>query len=279
MSYHKILSALLCEEWQVRPSWQSQAIQAVKVHLEGGGSPPFAAPKQDRSEESKCGVTFSGDYALLKVEGVIGRHLSLLEMVCSEGYDLARLEKQIEEIEAREHITTVILWFNSPGGRATWVHEAATLVRNLAESRRVIAWIDSECCSAAYYIAAGCTAIYGPETAVVGSISTIIALIDDSERWKKEGLKLELFTDGTLKAAGIRGASLTDAQRKFFETRRDECGARFKMFVIECRPQIEREALEGGWYSCATGKVLGLVDDCIPTMQALIERLESERAD
>lgn len=279
MSYQRILTALLCEEWQVRPSWQSQAIDSVRVHLEGGGPAPFSNAKRDQGEESKCGVTFSGDYALLRVEGVIGRHLSMLEMVCSEGYDLARLEKQIQEIEAREHVHTVVLWFNSPGGRAVWVHEAATLVRELAQSRRVVAWIDSECCSAAYYIAAGCRAIYGPETAVVGSISTIIALIDDSERWKKEGLKMEIFTDGAIKAAGAHGTSLTPVQRKFFEDRRDEYGARFKMFVLECRPQIKPEALEGGWYSCATGKVLGLVDECIPTMQALIDHLQAEDAD
>lgn len=245
----------------------------LRPYLVGVAQMPSFAEGRARPDGTISGVDISEGFALIPIFGVMGRHLDLMEIICGGGFDLLWLERQIQLVEARADIHTVIFHFNTPGGMVAGAPEAASQILGLGLSKRTVAWCDNQACSAGYYLAAACGEIYAQPSADVGSISTILALVDQSRAWEMEGLKMEIFTDGNLKATGYPGTVLTDEQRAFLEARRDAVGAGFKRFVASRRPGVPAEAMEGGWYSGQAALDLGLVDGFHRDLASLVAAL------
>lgn len=260
MNYPRIAQRFYGSEWMVRPDWHAAAGGILRPYLMGMAQLPAFAEARTRPDGTVPGAEISEGFALVTVSGLIGRHLDMMEILCGGGFDLLWLERQIQLLEARADLHTVIFRFNTPGGQAAGVPEAASQILELGSSKRTVAWCDNQACSAGYFLAAACGEIYAQPSADVGSISTILALVDRSREWEMEGLRMEIFTDGNLKSMGYPGTVLSDEQRAFLEARRDAVGSGFKSFVASRRPGVPASAMEGGWYSGQAALDLGLVD-------------------
>lgn len=271
MNYPRIASRFYGSIWLVREDWHLSAGRILRPYLTGDASPVIPAPRPE-IEGRYQGMEIDQGFALVRIEGAIGRHLDLFES-CGGGYDLCDLEEQVQAVAARPDVHTVIFSFNTPGGMVAGVPEAARAIADLGEMKRTVAWIDPECCSAGYFMAAGCGEIYALSSAYVGSISAILAVLDSSRAFEMEGLKMEIFTDGKLKALGRPGVAVSDDQREYLEEMVRAAGASFKNFVSARRPQIPAEAMEGGFYFGETALELGLVDGFRESLADLISSL------
>jgi protease-4 len=204
---------------------------------------------------------------LIRVHGIIGRHLGWLEMMCG-GYDLDWLNADLDALEADASIHTVIFDFNTPGGIMPGVAEAAARIAALNVA--TIAYTDGECCSAGYYLAAACDEIVSSPSATVGSIGVYIAGIDSSRAWEQEGLKLKLFRDGKLKGIGLDGKEWTPDEDAFLQSRIDKASGLFKGFVRAQRPGVSDETMQGQWFDGDDAAQKGLVDDLSPDLKSVI---------
>lgn len=210
--------------------------------------------------------------AIVPVTGILGKHLSLLETLCG-GFDLDTLNAQCLALMNRADVTTVVFHFNTPGGAAAGVADSAQCMLDLAASgRRLIAYCD-EACSGGMWLAAACDEIHCGQSAMLGSISALCAILDESKAFEMEGLQMQVFTDGTLKGAGIEGTSLTPAQRSDIQSRVEHIGSMFKTFMQSRRPALTPESMQGQWFYGDQALQNGLADALHPTLAHCIASL------
>lgn len=244
-----VSSLLYCQPWAILPAVHAELGGMYRAYLRG--TLPAAPEAIEGAGRKSSGIGYEVDrgsgIAVLHVEGIICKHAP--DILCGPTLaDLAQLDGLIEEVAADSGIGTVVIHFNSPGGSVIGLDETAANLRDLAEEKRVVAYTDFQCCSAAYYLACACDEIYAAPSAVIGSIGTYIAALDDSRAWEMEGFELKLFRVGELKAIGAAGKPWTAVEEEFLQASADRAGGQFREWVAERRPGTGMEAMEGQWF-------------------------------
>ena len=168
----------------------------------------------------------------------------------------------------------ILLDIDSPGGQVTGTPELADLVAEIDGVKPVVAYTETLCCSAAYWIACSARQIVASPSAVVGSIGVICQYEEHSERLEREGVKVMTFKSGELKDTGNMAAAMSDEQKDFVQAGID---ARFSEFVEQVRSNrsVSDAALTGGWWSATEAAGMGLVDDFERTASDLVKNLNS----
>lgn len=286
----RIATAFYTEPWLIREDVHRDLGQVLQSRLQSGdiltplhtelhrtdGALHLVAPRYANSKQPDAppGMMIEDGIALGTVRGIMGKHLSLMEMLCAGGYDTALLEQQCLELQGRDDVHTVVYVFDTPGGRAVGAPEAASLVADLAGTgKRVCAFLDMEACSAGYWVASACDVIAATPSSIVGSIGAYSAFLDRTRQLELEGLKLEVFSDGQYKGMGLPGTALSAEQRKFFSDRTQRIGDQFKSWVTEHRPQVNKEILNGMFMSADDGLSHGLVDEIHLTLDHFLSTL------
>lgn len=270
MSHPRIAARLYTEAWCILPDVHSSLCSQFLAHTKNPSA--FFTDGGGESEESD--IQIAGPVALVKVEGVIGKHLSEMETECG-GYDLATLEKHMATLAADPLIRAVVIYFNTPGGVAIGVESAAKSIRACAEAgKKVIGYTDYQCCSAGYWLASACDEFHAEGSAVIGSISTFMAGIDSHRMWEMMGLELKLFRTGELKAIGMEGKIWTPEEEAFLQEKTDSIDSDFKSFV-GARRGLTAEQMNGAyWY--AKHAPAGLADSTtFSNLSALLEAVYS----
>ena len=108
-----------------------------------------------------------------------------------------------------------------------------------------VAYTEDMMASAAYYLAAGASAIVATTSAEVGSIGVYIPWMDSSAQLAAQGLRPDPIVnqEGDLKALGFTG-TLTSEQRAYLQERVDEDFAAFKAHILAHRA-VAPEAMRG----------------------------------
>lgn len=209
------------------------------------------------------------DVAVVWVRGILGKHAPWW---AENLYDLARLETAVLAIMGSEEISTVVIVGHSPGGDSVSGHDAALLVDELAQAKRVVGFVDNCSCSAMYQIHSACGELYSTPFGISGNIGSKIAIEDVSRLWEQEGRKKELIASGSLKSPGESGLSLTDDQRVFLEAQVATMSSSFFDFVSARRP-VDESVFNGGWFAAPEAESLGLIDGTYLTLAHLVSEL------
>lgn len=179
--------------------------------------------------------------AHIYVSGVLGKNLSQIEKSCGNtSYD--QIESELADA-VESGAAGILLHVGSPGGAATGNIEAA---RSLPSTGLpTVAWVDELAASAAYAIAAGSNKIFAAPSAQVGSIGTILPLVDTSGQWEQKGFKPAYITHtgGDLKD-DTWPPSFTEAHRAHLQEVVDDFFGQFRDHVIEHR-DISQAAMRG----------------------------------
>ena len=241
----RIAATLLCDPWLIRTQVHRELVSQFRAHLsrpepQNLGILP-AGPDQKTNT-----LQILGHLGVIGVHGIIGRHLDGLETMCG-GVDISETQKQLRAAQANDNVEIVVMDFRSPGGVATGVHELAKVIREVAAEKPVLAYVNGDACSAAYYLAAACDSIVADPAAYVGSISTILALVDDTRAWEMEGLELKLFRSGSLKGIGISGKEITEEESAHLEERVMNIDLEFKTFIRDRRGLSDQQMQGQTW--------------------------------
>lgn len=201
-----------------------------------------------------------GSVAVLPVRGVIGAGLSDFD-ADTGGFDLDDLGEWLDEAEADAAVSAVFMDFDTPGGTVSGVAEAAERIRSF--SKPVVAFVGASCCSAGYWLASAAHRVLATPSAQVGSIGVYIALPDYSALYEANGIRVDVIKAGELKAAGVPGTALSDAQREDLQNRVNAIHAEFKAAVSARRSLASADSMRGQSFSgreaAARGLVTGLV--------------------
>lgn len=188
-----------------------------KVDEEWLGSMKVAAETKRAWRIEKIYTRYD-DVAVIQIVGVIDKHLSDFDMSCYGGCDLADVDQALAIAASDARVSRVVLCINSPGGSVLGVPETAARVAALAETKEVRTFVDTMCCSAAFYIGSQADRIDVAPSAVVGSVGVYMTLVDATRWAEMEGYKVELIRAGKWKALGSPWKELTDEERAHLQS-------------------------------------------------------------
>ncbi len=254
MRFQKILSAVYHAPWNITHSgWlaihelvQSKLLNAQFVN----GMGDFVNPRPDY-ELDENGI------AHIHITGTLGKHLSKIEKSCGNtGYE--QIEEELTLAEDQGAVG-VLLNVNSPGGSSAGNIETARLIAET--TLPVVAFTDDLMASAAYALSAGAQRIVAAPSAQVGSIGTILPLIDESAAWDKLGVKPAYITHtgGDLKDAFWPPSFSAEHQRHLQELV-DDYFSQFRDHVTAHR-DVTQPAMRGQTFIGQRARDYNLVDD------------------
>lgn len=148
----------------------------------------------------------------------------------------------------------VILRFDSPGGEAAGCFEAARNARALCDAagKTLHAFVEGDCCSAAYAYASVCHTVTIGDTALCGSIGVIMCRPDYSAANAQAGMRFEFIKSGAHKSDGHPDMPITDAELASLQTVIDAMGRVFFDHVAATRgmaadavAQLEAKVFDG----------------------------------
>jgi len=257
-----ILKKLTSEPWLMTPAMHRTCLDLALKHAERK-----AMEDDGDSQDSQDAIDLLvappiseriGEIMKINVVGIIGQHLSLMEKLCG-AVDCIEIGNEITKALADESVKGILLCLDSPGGMVVGTPELASIVKQAAAVKPLVAFTDSEMCSAAYWIACGAEEIFASQSAVVGSIGAYMMWLDSSEAYKMNGFKMQVFADGKYKAAGVDGTTLTDEQKTDWQKGVDAISNKFKETVLASR-KVEPETMQGQCFYGFEAVENGLID-------------------
>lgn len=224
------------------------------------------------------GMQIQGQYAVIPVQGVIGRHLPWWVVEFFGWVDQVQVEDALDIVMGDDSIKTVIFDCNSPGGMATGTPELSAKIREVSASgRRTIAWVDYLAASGCYWTACSCDAIYAIPSARIGSIGAVMAFADVSAYWEKEGVKLEAFASAEGKLRGMWGRATSESDREYFKASVDRWGEWFRESVRARRGDLPELAWSGDTWDGRAAVEMGLIDGLATSLAGALV-LDEQRA-
>jgi len=214
------------------------------------------------------------DVAIIPFNGVLAKNAGFIQEACLGMVSHDRIAHAVGQAMSDSEIRTIVFDVNSPGGQVVGTPELSALIKTAGEMKQTYAFVDYMMASAAVYAGIQANETYITPSAKIGSIGTILGILDDSVRMQMEGLKLEVFAAGTHKALGSPGRPLSEADRKYLQSIVDEANAGFVVAVKEARPDVAKEVLtEAKVYTGAQALGLGLVDGLVSGWDEFISLL------
>lgn len=245
-----------------------QQLQEVSQKAEGSLSPwePITNPLEI--------VHIQGSDAHINVQGVVLQGSSAMRFLISEGYynDPKLVSDAIKILNENVLIERIILHLDTPGGNVSGCYEVGMTIENSPKS--IIASVANLCCSAGFWYAGAADKIEASRMDQIGSIGTMIQLVDSSKFYESMGLSFKVVSTGSLKGAFAEGTEITQAQLDYAQELVDGINKIFLEFLLSNRP-----SMQANMTTISTGKVflaeeaqsLGLIDSIIsynkPTKQ------------
>lgn len=277
MKFAHLISRFAGSAWYIRDGALEPMVRVLESRIAGHAT-PFEVPGEEEPMEPLVpeAQTIAG-IATIEVCGVLGRRLDLMESLCG-GCDYDHVVDTLSETLAQPSVAHVVMIFDSPGGTHVGCPETYARLRALIEAspKPVIAYTETECCSAAYYLAAACTAIYATPTALVGSIGCKMVLRDNSAANAEAGVKFHVFKSGSMKDVHATYRPPSEEEAKLFQQRIDSAAQQFRRDVLAVRPDVKLEAFDTAlYYNGEEAVACGLVDRLVLDLSEVIRDIQT----
>jgi signal peptide peptidase SppA len=210
--------------------------------------------------------------AHIPVGGAIGQKLGNWARYAG-AVDVQEIWDDIDEAEADKKVRSILFDVDSPGGMVSGTPELAARVAEIKKPK--VTFSNGMIASAAYWFAAATDGIYTTLTANSGSIGVLLPFVDQAERYKQAGVKVEIIKAGSLKGMGFPGTSLTDEQRAHLQQRVDQIYSMFAGHVREHRGNIDEDSMQGQTFMAEEAFARGLIDGVVKNKDEVCEMLLS----
>ena len=210
-----------------------------------------------------------GAVGVVKVRGPMYLDADEWDVLIDGASDYRDIQAALSEAAADPNVLGVLLDLDTPGGSVLGMEETAQAIAGL--NKPVVAYTDHLAASAGYALGIHADAFYASNSAQVGSIGTIISLLDVSGYFEQMGVKAEVFASGDLKATGSWGLSLSESQRAYLQEQVQVHGAEFRAMVTNLRGVTDDNLFRGQTFTGREAEANGLVDATMSREQAFQE--------
>jgi len=205
--------------WAIQPE-VLESMQRVLAHCEGdivnlaqlraalpSGGMDVAGKKAYRVEDGK---------AIIPVVGPLDKRASFWHMIFG-GESTERIQKVIAEALSDPAVSGLVLNIDSPGGSVDGTKELSDFIYASRGRKPIVAYVDGDALSAAYWIASAADKIIAPETARAGSIGVWMSHMDVSKLYEDQGVKKTYVYAGKYKVAGHEAAPLSSEDKEYLQ--------------------------------------------------------------
>jgi signal peptide peptidase SppA len=205
--------------------------------------------------------------AIIPIYGVIGNNVGAMDRMCMELTDVRDVKKWIDGAMLDENVKSILFDVNSPGGEVTYVDELAKYIAEVGKVKNTVAYCNDYMCSSAYYLMAGCNEIYAhPASSAIGNIGVYTTHVDETERHRMEGYKIEVFSAGKFKTEGLGGTSMSEEYKSLLFREIEGIYNKFVSHVSTYRKGISAEDLStalafNSEEAVVKGYIDGLIED------------------
>jgi ClpP class serine protease len=203
--------------------------------------------------------------AIVSMRGVLAQYADQVNNISQpQGRSAESVQSDLRAALNDPSVDRVVLRIDSPGGMVAGTSETADMVRTLQEAGKpVFAYVDGQCMSAAYWIAATCDVVTASAAnAMVGSIGVMSGVVEDVQRADRP--KITRIRSSPLKAPG--GDTVSPEQLASVQRMVNAMAGEFYAHVAEARGLDAKSenfaaAITGEAFTAGQGKALGLVDN------------------
>lgn len=183
-----------------------------------------------------------------------------------------------------EEVKTIVFYIDSPGGEVAGLFGLADFIQTLSAKHGIntIAVTDGYMTSAAYVIGSACREVYATSTSIIGSIAVLMTLVNVVEADKQEGISYKIIRSKDDKA-------LLNPHEPFNNKAIEEAIQTLSTLdtimndtVNAYRPQLTVNMIENLNGKTVLGEealAIDLIDDIVVSLQSVIEKISSPKAD
>ena len=129
----------------------------------------------------------SGGVGVISINGPLVKSSNLFSMLFGGTTSYEDIEAQIRNMASDDSIKRIVLDIDSPGGQVAGLSDLVDAIRKT--DKEVIAYTSGSMASAAYWIGSAADKIVAGPQAMVGSIGTVLTMVDYTELDKKIGIE------------------------------------------------------------------------------------------
>ncbi len=159
-------------------------------------------------------VRIDNSVAVIRVQGVLGQRRGGDFWASTYTEDIS---SQLLEADANPNVGAVVMTFDTPGGIAYGVPEAAEVIRQVRQSTPVYSLAEPMSASAGLFLSSQATKAFATPSGLVGSHGVRMTHIDISEALAKEGVKVTSLGSSEFKTEGSMFEPLSDSARAEME--------------------------------------------------------------
>ena len=186
----RVWSAIMEYPWAISPEGQME-IERILDRVMAGTDVDLAAvaTQLGRPLDNTGGrVEMRGSVAVFDIQGPLFRRSDLFTNV-SSSTTVENLALDLKKATDNSLISHILLNIDSPGGQVNGIQEFADQVRESAAIKPVIAYIDGNGASGAYWIASAANSIVVNDSSMVGSIGVVASIRDNRAAQERQGVK------------------------------------------------------------------------------------------
>lgn len=265
----------LSEPWAIES--EDALREIIEISERAGEGPEAVAAKIGRRLENTFEVSVRDGVAIVPMIGPIFRYANIFTDI-SGGTPLDTLARDFTAAIEDPAVQAVLLEIDSPGGQANGVSELANMVFAARGRKPVVAFSGGTIASGAFWIGAAADELVVGETARVGSVGVVAAVIDRSRRNDAMGVREMQFVSSN--APNKRPDLATDEGRAVIQKEIDSLEARFVAALARFRG-VDEEAVLGdfgrGGILIGSDAVSARMADRVDSFEATLARLAAAR--
>jgi len=254
--------------WAMRPD-------RFHALLASSTSKPDAIAERELEIKDAKAVTsrVSGSIAVIPIRGILAQHPE--DWYGDTSYEA--ISAMIDSVSESSSISGIILDIDSPGGIVYGVQESYARIKEASANKSIIAVINSEAASAAYYLASACSEIVMSPGSQAGSIGTVCVHMDISKALDDAGVKVTYIHAGQYKVEGNMAEPLGDEARAELQRTVDDYYAMFVGAVASGRGVSEKADFGQGRMFRANAAMEAGLADRVATLDQVAEQMTGRR--
>lgn len=268
------LSDIVGGVWAITPKMYSEIQRIYGIHMGGDkiDLKKFEAQTGLKlNNERKYMQIMDSGHAIISLNGIMSKRANIL-MNISGGVSTQIAMDEFKSALNNPEIHTIIMSVDSPGGTADG--EFPELIKSARGIKPVIALVDGQAASQAYWTISGADKIYiNSQTAITGSIGVIMKHIDKSKILEAGGVKITEILAGKYKSMAPEHKPLSEAGEAYLQDKVDYFYSLFVDTVAANRgiDAMNHEVWANGDFFIGEQAIeVGLVDG-IKTLDAIME--------
>jgi len=211
---------------------------------------------------------------VITLDGVIGKGLSPLEQMLG-AVDIDRISAILDAWQDRQDVQEVIFKFSSGGGTTTGLQELAKKIRSF--QKPTIAFCESSCGSAAYWLASQCNRFAVTPSSEVGAVGIYLTITDEFDNYAEDGKTVKVIKSGRFKGVGVAGTRMSDEQEANLQEECAELHRRFIADVKAVRMFVSEDDLQGQTFYGDIAVQRGLATTVVDSFKQLLEDTKNFR--